>query len=69
MKQKLLKFVNLLLHSTASETPYTRKYEVASAVRHPNYSSEKDINDIAIITVRRPMAFNPGVGPVCLPFK
>lgn len=54
---------------SASETPYTQKYEVASAVRHPSYSSEKDINDIAVITLRKPIAFNQGVGPICLPFK
>lgn len=53
----------------ASETPYTQKYEIASLVRHPSYSSEKDINDIAIIRLRQPIAFNNGVGPACLPFK
>lgn len=53
----------------ASETPYTQKYEIAAAVRHPSYSSEKDINDIALITLSKPIAFNTGVGPVCLPFK
>ncbi|XP_055317480.1 venom serine protease-like [Sitodiplosis mosellana] len=52
-----------------SETPYTQKYAIASAVRHPSYSSEKDINDIALITLAKPIAFNNGVGPICLPFK
>lgn len=54
---------------TASETPYAKKYEIASAIQHPLYSSEKDINDIAILRLRQPIAFNAGVGPVCLPFK
>lgn len=56
-------------YRTASETPYAAKYEIASAVQHPRYSSEKDINDIALVMVRRPIAFNSGVGPACLPFK
>lgn len=53
----------------ASETPYSKKYEIASVSRHPNYSSEKDINDIAIVMTRRPISFNTAVGPACLPFK
>lgn len=53
----------------ASETPYARKYEIMSIVRHPVYSSQKDTNDIALITLRRPISFNAGVGPVCLPFR
>lgn len=40
-----------------------------SATRHPNYSDDKDINDIAVIRMRRSIAFNSGVGPICLPFK
>lgn len=54
---------------TSQASPYAKKYEIASATQHPSYSAEKDINDIAILRVRTPIAFNPGVGPVCLPFK
>lgn len=75
MPKFMLKLLNLVSFKLifrlllASETPYTQKYEIASAVRHPSYSSEKDINDIALITLRQPITFNTGVGPACLPFK
>lgn len=56
-------------HIVASETPYAKRYEIASAIQHPAYSMEKDTNDIGLLKLRRPIAFNAGVGPVCLPFK
>lgn len=66
IKRKIHNYLKFIL---ASETPYTQRYEISSSTRHPNYSSEKDINDIAVIKVKRAITFNAGVGPVCLPFK
>ena len=39
-----------------------------SFVKHPNYNSDTQDNDIAIVTVNGVIAFSQQVGPVCLPF-
>lgn len=70
----ILEFIQILIYSLhltflASETPYAKRYEIASAIQHPAYSLEKDSNDIGIVRLRKSILFNAGVGPVCLPFK
>lgn len=58
-----------LIYLLASETPYSRRYDISTATRHPNYSEETDTNDIAVIRLRRAISFNTAIGPVCLPFR
>lgn len=52
-----------------SDTSYARRYDILSATRHPDYSEDTDTNDIAVVRVKRAIAFNTAVGPVCLPFR
>lgn len=52
-----------------SDTSYARRYDILSATRHPDYSEDNDTNDIAVVRVKRSIAFNTAVGPVCLPFR
>lgn len=42
-------------------------YNVQSYHNHPNYNSSTNVNDISIIKTTKSIAFNNGVGPVCLP--
>jgi len=40
---------------------------VASATRHPAYSSRTYSNDIGVIKLSKPVVFNQGIQPICLP--
>lgn len=52
------------------ETIYTESYELEKYVKHEKYlrhSNTQDF-DIALIKTVKPIAFNLGVGPACLPW-
>lgn len=61
--------IGKICYLLGSETPYSRRYDISAATRHPDYSEENDTNDIAVIRLRRAISFNTAVGPVCLPFR
>ena len=52
-----------------NETTYTAIHLIASFLRHPNYNTNTNANDISIITTVKPIVFNFGVSSACLPFK
>merc|ERR1712013_345328 len=43
------------------------RVEVCSKLEHPDYDSIPSDNDIAILTLCKPLTFKPAVRPVCLP--
>lgn len=49
------------------DTPYSRNYEVAEILTHPQYNDEESLNDIALIKTKNYILFNRGVGVCCLP--
>lgn len=51
-----------------SDTTYATVYRVGSQKTHVAYNSNNNQNDIAVVRVIGPIQYNPGVGPVCLPF-
>lgn len=54
---------------TGADTGYADLYLIAAITIHPSYTTNQDLNDIAILRTTTTMAFNEGVGSVCLPFK
>lgn len=57
----------------ANETTFAAIYRINKIVIHeayrPNSPSQTTTNDICLLKTSTPIAFNTGVGPVCLPFK
>lgn len=43
------------------------RFTVCSKTEHPNYNSNTNEHDVAILTLCTPITFSPTVGPVCLP--
>lgn len=54
---------------SGNETQFSALYRISQIVIHPEYTSQGDKNDIAVIQTTRPITFNEAVGPVCLPFR
>lgn len=56
--------------SKSNETIYTESYEIKEYIRHEQYKpgDYDQNNDIALLKMKKPFAFNRAVGPVCLPF-
>lgn len=54
--------------STRAETNSTVIHDVESIKIHENYDNASK-NDIALIRLTKPIAYNDDVGPVCLPWK
>lgn len=57
--------------TSVNETFYTESYQIEKYIRHVNYSRNNyaQDNDIALVKTVRPIAFNRGVGPACLPWS
>ncbi|XP_053692577.1 venom serine protease 34-like [Sabethes cyaneus] len=55
--------------STGAETMYAQLYVVAEFLKHPGFTMHPIENDIALLRTVQPIQYNPGVGPVCLPWK
>ncbi|MFI9742364.1 serine protease [Streptomyces sp. NPDC052494] len=53
--------------TTAADSPYTVLATPERFVVHPDYDPESQRNDIALVRLAEPVAFNRGVGPVGLP--
>lgn len=49
------------------DTPYAEVYRFAYVYAHPQYNSNTDQNDIAVLKTSTQIQFNVAVGPVCLP--
>lgn len=49
------------------DTRYSRNYEVAYYIIHPDYNEAKSLNDIGLIMLSQFLRFNRGVGVACLP--
>lgn len=41
--------------------------DVARTIEHENYNNRNFDNDIALLVLAKPIAFNQYIGPVCLP--
>lgn len=46
---------------------YGSRHQVERVISHPNYDSKTKNNDIALMKLQTPLAFNDVVKPVCLP--
>lgn len=55
--------------SNASETNSTKLLRAEHFIGHPNYNTNTQVNDIALIRVVDFISFTNEVGPVCLPFR
>lgn len=57
----------------ADETTFAAIYRINKIIIHEAYKpsslSQTTTNDICLLRTSTPIAFNSGVGPVCLPFK
>ena len=54
--------------SSGADTIYAALYKIVSVIKHELYNSNTGNNDIALVKTAKPMTFNRGVGPVCLPY-
>lgn len=55
--------------TTNAETSFTRVLKISSYTSHPNYETKNNSNDIALLRTEKPMIFNDGVQPSCLPYR
>lgn len=57
--------------TTPNETMYTAIHEIEKYVKHEDYDEDDYLqnNDIALIKLKKTIAFNRAVGPACLPFQ
>ncbi|XP_042229001.1 trypsin II-P29-like [Homarus americanus] len=64
-------FVSLGDHkmSIESNTKFTQHIAVAKKIVHENYNSVTVDNDIALLQLTRPVIYNAGIKPICLPCK
>jgi secreted trypsin-like serine protease len=56
--------------TTPNETMYTESHEIEKYVVHDEFDKDDYLqhNDIALIKMKRSIAFNRAVGPACLPW-
>ena len=52
-------------HDTTDSVPDIRT--ISAITDHPNYDSNKTVNDISILTLNSPITFSSIMSPVCLP--
>ncbi|XP_034106687.1 venom serine protease [Drosophila albomicans] len=55
--------------SLTGESMFASQYAIQSIIRHPNYSSTRNTNDIALLQTVRRFVWSRGVAPICLPFR
>ncbi|XP_069668899.1 venom serine protease-like [Periplaneta americana] len=55
--------------STGDDTSSAKILLAESFQSHPDYNSDKQMNDIAVIRVDEDIIFSSEVGPACLPFR
>lgn len=57
--------------TTPNETMYTESHDIEKYVKHHGYDEDDYLqnNDIALIKMKKSIAFNRAVGPACLPFQ
>lgn len=55
--------------STGNETASTALLRLAAFTNHPDFDSDTNENDIALLRTEYEMRFTRGVQPACLPFK
>ncbi|XP_068211452.1 serine proteinase stubble-like [Palaemon carinicauda] len=58
--------VRLGAHNIRQQERTTQEYKVARVVRHKDYDSRRLYNDVAMLTLEKPVTFNSKVRPVCL---
>ncbi|XP_053680908.1 venom serine protease-like [Anopheles nili] len=54
---------------TGSDTSYSQVYVLAQFLSHSGFTLKPVANDIALVRTQQPIQYNPGVGPVCLPWR
>ncbi|XP_052888963.1 venom serine protease-like [Anopheles moucheti] len=54
---------------TGSDTSYSQVHIVAQFMSHPSFTVKPLANDVALVRTQQPIQYNPGVGPVCLPWR
>ncbi|KAH8299307.1 hypothetical protein KR044_000278 [Drosophila immigrans] len=54
---------------TVGESMFASQYAIQSIFRHPEYSSLRVTNDIALLQTVRRFVWSRGVAPICLPFR
>uniref|UniRef100_A0A8W7PIR6 Peptidase S1 domain-containing protein n=1 Tax=Anopheles coluzzii TaxID=1518534 RepID=A0A8W7PIR6_ANOCL len=54
---------------TGTDTSFSQVYIVAQFMSHPGFTVRPVANDIALVRTERPIQYNPGVGPACLPWS
>ncbi|XP_058128384.1 venom serine protease-like [Anopheles ziemanni] len=52
-----------------TETAYARAYVLAQFLSHTGFTTKPVANDIALVRTQQSIQYNPGVGPVCLPWR
>lgn len=57
------------IYCSGLDTTYAAVYRLSNIIIHPQYESNTDYNDIAMVRTTNPMTFNEGVSAVCLPFR
>lgn len=55
--------------TTGRDSPYTKLIRISEFLNHPQFNSDTNANDIALVKTITPMTFTKGVQPVCLPFR
>lgn len=54
--------------TVTTDTASSVVHDVAELKIHESYNSDTNKNDIALIRLTKPIAYNENVGPVCLPW-
>lgn len=54
-------------HSSYSRDQYEKEYRASQVIAHPGFSFRHMQNDVALIRLSSPIAFNKGAQPICLP--
>lgn len=55
--------------TTGADTPYAALYTISKIIIHSGYNTLTKVNDIGLVRTTNTIAYNPGVGPACLPFR
>lgn len=55
--------------SIGHDSSYSSLYRISEFFIHPDFNSDTNANDIALVKSQKPLTFSKGVQAACLPFQ